>query len=112
MKPAACSSASGEPVKPDLAKRAASTPACAVRPTCSGFVIVPKLATTPAASEVAMAMAFRVSSTVSRLGHDRLAGAGNHDVDAVDHVDARAIAAPLRNGACFNRCHELGNVRH
>ena len=215
MKPAACSSASGEPVKPDLARRAASTPACAVRPTCSGFVIVAKLATTPAASEVAMAMAFRVSSTVSRLSrahaaaaamapqiavgwkprscrwpgsiscssaqtsytryvrcdrlaaadverpafgqncrrehgtgmpihgdivvvegmgsdavdeggvgcrqiaaggdlrgalvlrgvgdsggdepHDRLAGAGNHDVDAVDHVDARAIAAPLRN---------------
>ena len=43
--------------------------------------------------------------------HDRLAGAGNHDADAVDHADARAIAAPLRKGACFYRRHELGNVR-
>ena len=42
---------------------------------------------------------------------DRLAGASNHDADAVDHADARAIAAPLRKGACFYRRHELGNVR-
>ena len=43
--------------------------------------------------------------------HDRLAGAGNHDADAVDHADARAIAALLRKGTYFYRRHELGNVR-
>src|SRR5262245_62693173 len=100
MKPAECSSASGEPVKPDLARRAASTPACAVRPTCSGFVIVPKLATTPAASEAAMAMALRVSSTVSRLRRA--------------HAAAAAIAPQIAVG--WNRSEEhtseLQSLRH
>ena len=64
MKPALCSSTSGEAVKPDLASRAASTPDCAVRPACSDLVIVPKFATVPAASDAAIAIALVVSSAL------------------------------------------------
>ena len=75
MKPAWCSSTSGDAVKPDLASRAANTPDCAVRPACSDFVIVPKFATVPAASEAATAMAFVVSSALSLLSRAQAAAA-------------------------------------
>ena len=41
--------------------RAARRPAWAARPTCSGLVIDPKFATTPPASDAAMATAWLVS---------------------------------------------------
>ena len=75
MKPALCSSTSGEAVKPDFASRAASTPDCAVRPACSDLVMVPKFATVPAASEAAIAIALVVSSASSRLSRAQAAAA-------------------------------------
>src|SRR5437588_10212597 len=75
MKPALCSSTSGDAVKPDFASRAASTPDCAVRPACSDLVIVPKFATVPAASEAAIAIALVVSSALRRLSRAQAAAA-------------------------------------
>jgi hypothetical protein len=54
-KPHGGSSASVPPVKPRAASSAATTPLCAARPTCSGFVIVPKFTRMPAAVLAAMA---------------------------------------------------------
>ena len=82
MKPALCSSTSGEPVKPDLASRAASTPDCAVRPTCSDLVMVPKFATVPAASEAAIAIALRgLVPASSRLSRAQAAAAAQRSPD-------------------------------
>src|SRR4051794_22475708 len=54
-KPCLCSSAPGLAVNPSRASIAAKRPLRAVCPTCSGFVIVPKLALMPDASDAAMA---------------------------------------------------------
>src|SRR5262245_65766907 len=56
-KPNGCSRASGEEVKPAAARRAEMTPACAARPAWNGFVMVPKLATSPALWEAPSAIA-------------------------------------------------------
>src|SRR5947209_4846545 len=75
MKPALCSSTSGEAVKPDFASRAANTPDCAVRPACSDLVMVPKFATVPAASDAAIAIALVVSPALKRLSRAHAAAA-------------------------------------
>src|SRR5947207_15278249 len=75
MKPALCAGTSGDAVKPDFASRAASTPDCAVRPAWSDFVMVPKFATVPAASDAAIAMALVVSSALRRLSRAQAAAA-------------------------------------
>src|SRR5215831_21406380 len=56
-KPKGCSSASGEELNPAAARRAEITPACAARPAWNGFVMVPKLATSPALCEAPSAIA-------------------------------------------------------
>ena len=67
-KPQGPSRPSLPPVKPAAASSAARTPFCAARPTCSGFVIVPKLTRMPAQrlaaieSMCAVAFASRPSS--------------------------------------------------
>src|SRR5437763_11138161 len=75
MKPALCSSTSGEAVNPDFASRAASTPDCAVRPACSDLVMVPKFATVPAASDAAIAIALVVSSALRWFSRAQAAAA-------------------------------------